>query len=225
MKELQELVNQKTQEYFQSGKVEKIIEDRVESMFGEIIGDCFRSYGTLGKAATEVIENKLKLSGEIDIESYNSIMLEALKGQIKNFTNNEALKGFNKVISETFGEAPKEISINEIVEMVLDDWRSDDPCDCDEKTAKIEFKDDSCGSFRCFSLEISDGQKYGAERVRLYFIDEQLRISHKSQMNPTALGGVEGRLYNLYAAGTKVTGLDEFNEDYFDLELGYQHHD
>lgn len=223
MKELVEVAQETITKYFESGAIEKRLDENITKAFNDAIDSAF-SWGQLSKSIKEVVENKLVIAvDDIDLQSYNAIMKEALRGQIAKFTNDQALEGFNKVLEETFGEAPKEISINEIVNKILDSWRSDDPCDCDSKTASIEFKLDrsspSIGD--SYSLIINDGEEYSSDKFRIYFIGNKLRVSHLSKLNPTRMGSVEGWLFNLYAAKTDITGLKDFDPDDFDLELGF----
>lgn len=223
MKELQEIANQAIEKYLNSGDIEKTIEEQIAKNLRSAIESAFQ-WGKLNKTIKEIVENKLELSFyDVDLHSYNAIMLEALKGQITQFTNEEALAGFNKVLSETFGEAPQEISINDVVEKILESWRSDDPFDCDKKAAEITYEKHDYPLNGSYSLEISDGERYSEDKFSLYFLDNKLRISHKSALNPTTLRGIEGYLFKLYAAGTTIKGLDEFAPDDIDLDLSYPH--
>lgn len=223
MKELIKVAQELITKYVESGAIEKRLDENITKAFNDAVDDAFR-WGGLSKSVKEVVEKKLVITvDDIDLQSYNAIMQEALKGQIAKFTNDQALEGFNKVLEETFGEAPKEISINEIVNKILDSWRSDDPCDCDSKTASIELTLDrsspSIGD--SYSLKINDGEKYSSNEFSLYFLGNKLRISHRSELNPTRMGSVEGWLFKLYAAKTEITGLEDLDSDDFDLELGF----
>lgn len=225
MKELQDIANQAIFGYLESGKLQEKIDKSIEECFSSCIESAFR-WGSLKKDIEKVIDEKLRIAvHDVDLHSYNEIMLQTLKGNICKFTNEQAVEGFAKVLSETFGEAPKEISITEIVETILNDWRTDDPCNCEEKTAKIEFKNESRSTLNTYSLSIKDGEKYSSNKFSLYFIDDRLRISHRQELNPTCMGSVEGFLFKLYAAKTKITGLDDFDPDDVDLEIGYRYND
>ncbi len=224
MKEFQNIANKAVESYLSSGKLEEKINTSIEKCFNDCIDSSF-SYGKLRDSIRNVIEKKVVISlDDIDIQSYNQVMLEALKGQMAKYTNSQALEGFNSVLTETFGEAPKEIHIDEIVNKILADWKSEDPCDCnDDKTATIELEKHDKYSNTSYSLKITDGEKYGGNRHHLYFLEDRIRISHNQELNPTLLRGVEGFLFKLYSARTKILGLEDFDEDDFDLDLNFDH--
>ena len=59
------------------------------------------------------------------------------------------------------------------------------------------------------------------KELSLYIGDDgDIRLSHRFQYNPTALFGDDAIVFRLYSAGTKLTGLSEFDPDNCDLYVG-----
>ena len=217
VKELQEMINSEMSRYLESGGMEKRIKQKVSETFESCIDDAFR-WGDINKNLKAIIDEKLIISlDSIDFQSYNAVMLEALKGKIAKFTNDQALQAFEKEIEKLFSPAPKEISINDVVEKVIKDWRSDDPCDCDmhDKYATVNCDIKSYG----IDITIRKDDYSSSDKVDLYIRDGKLRISYKMELNPTSMYGVEGWIFKLYSGGTIITGLDDFDPDDCDLAL------
>jgi hypothetical protein len=55
--------------------------------------------------------------------------------------------------------------------------------------------------------------------LQLYISNNKIRISHKSAYNPTCFSDEEALIFKLYAAGTIIAGLEDFDADDCDLTL------
>ena len=233
MKELQELINAKTKAMSEDGTITALVEKGVERAIESAINDQFRSFGTITKQIEEGFKAGLKIDiDEIDFESYNEQMLVAVKARVGELFKGAASERFMTEMDKILEPAPKEITAQDFVEKVVSFWKTDEPWDADglDDDATVEWKvSDRASSMKSGSLNMwkqKEQKSYGSLSSRsapadlqLYIIDGEIRISHKQHYNPTCFREHEAYVFKLYAAGTKITGLADFDPDVCDLTL------
>ncbi|HEJ7283084.1 TPA: hypothetical protein SMF87_004536 [Serratia marcescens] len=112
---LSQLLTQRCVAFSTSPKAVEIIDQGIEKMFKDLIGDAFRSYGDFGKLLTEAFKAALptNIAEVIDLPSYNSLVINSVREQwaasgiqsdmqdrvlelVKEFTTDDAIPKFIK---------------------------------------------------------------------------------------------------------------------------------
>jgi hypothetical protein len=218
--DIQAIVDKKIAELTASKQIEALIEKGVEDAIENAIKESFSRYGSLATQIEKGLQEGLQVNfKEVDFDAYNAQMLVFIKGQINGLFESEITERFRKQIGNVIDTPPKEIEFTAFIEKILSFWRSDEEHG-DSQTAHVEVGGNpSFQNRKTPSVKIwkdSDKTNYGAD-IELYIIDEKIRINHNQHYNPTCLSNVEAYLFNLYAAGTSIKNIHEFDEDKCDL--------
>jgi len=228
MKELNDIVNAKLLEMQATGAVEKLINENVEKAISTAISDAFRSYGTIAKSIEEAFKTGFSLDpNAIDFESYNQVMLSAVKQRVLSAFGEDARSKFMSEMDALLAPAPAQISIDDFVRTITNFWL-EDYCNEDyDEYARVELHDkDSGGSIKSASLKIwnSKSSRYSpsSAQLNLFIIEGKLRISHGMSYNPTCLTEAEAYIFKLYAAGTEITGIQDYNPNTHDYKIKHE---
>lgn len=224
MQELQEIVNAKVAKLVTEGTIQESIEKGIQNAIESAIDSQFHNYGNITKQLEKGIEEGLKINtSDLPFESYNEQMLVAVKTKIGGMFASEASSKFMAELDKTLAPAPKELSINELVNVITTEWKSDDPWNDDnvDEYATVELEQHKWGS-TCHSLKMwkqrnSSSFSTTSADIEIYISDGKIRISHHQRYNPTCFDSAEAFIFKAYAAGTTITGIEDFNED--DCEL------
>lgn len=231
MKAFQEAVNKKIESMIVDGSIEKKIQEEAEKAISNAIKDQFSYSGQINTQIREAVKQGLNINlAEIDFETYNQQMLVAINTQLGNLFHGQAYEHFKSQIEGTLKPAPKEMSMGALLEKIASIWRTDDP-----------FYDDDMDSE--MSVEIVQGERsmsdswnvkiwkqketsglYSSSRtnspdIEVYIDDDRIRINHRMYYNPTTFNEAATLIFKLYAAGTKITGIEECNPDMLELYL------
>ncbi len=221
MKTIQDAVNNKLVEMSDSGEIDKIIGDSVEAAVKRSIKSLFENYGELGKQIKEGMEKGLRFNTDnLDFLTYNQQMSVAVNNKLKNIFNQEVADKYMAEIDKVLEPAPKEVSIYEVIETIIGFWREDDDITNGYDThATIELEESSSGNY--FIVLISpNGDKHSGDSLHLFIHREDgIKISHNMAFNPTCLHPADSYIFRLFAGGTKITGLKEFDEDDIDTSI------
>ncbi|AMO58145.1 hypothetical protein GZ77_20640 [Endozoicomonas montiporae] len=229
MKELQQIINNKIEDMIANGDIKVVIENNIQKAVNEAISNQFRSYGSLTKQLEKELEEGLQISlKDISFETYNQQMLVAVKQKMGAVFASEASSKFMTEMDELLKPAPKEISINELVEVIAESWKTDEPWNSDDldDRASVELVDHdwSHNSYTLKMWKKKEPSSLYSSRSKisdldLFISDGKIRISHRHSYNPTCFSEHEAFVFKLYAAGTKLTGLENFDPDECDLTL------
>lgn len=227
MQELQDIVNAKLKSMNQEGVIQNYIEEGVQASVKKAINSEFESYGSITKQIEKAIKEGLELNvKDLSFESYNQQMLVAVKQKLGDFFKSEASTKFMEEIDKTLTPAPADISISELAEKVVSYWKSEEPWDDDDvdECATVEISEKSWSTtshnFKMWKkVESSYSSSRNQPDLELFISDGKLMISHKQSYNPTCFSEHEAFIFKLYAAGTKITGIEDFDPDECDLTL------
>jgi hypothetical protein len=80
---LSALLTQRCTNFATSDKAVEIIDQGIEKMFKDLVGDAFRSYGDFGKLLNEAFKAALptNISAVIDLPTYNSMVINSVREQ------------------------------------------------------------------------------------------------------------------------------------------------
>jgi len=78
---LEQLLHDRVSQFATSERPKEIIDQHVEKMFSSVIEDAFRSYGDMGKAVKEAINEALpgNVSDMVELTRYNNLVANAMK--------------------------------------------------------------------------------------------------------------------------------------------------
>ena len=195
MKELQQIVNDKIQSMISEGVIQEAIESNIESAVTKAIAKQFECYGALTKQLEEALKDGLQINTkDIPFETYNQQMLVAVKQKMGAVFASEASVKFMEDMDKLLAPAPKEMSINELVEAIAESWKTDEPWNTDEldENATVELAEWEYGR-DSYHLKMWKQKEYSPSfssrtndpDLDLFISDNKIRISHKQNYNPT----------------------------------------
>jgi hypothetical protein len=233
MKELQDIVNNKVKDMVSEGIIQTKIEDSLQGAIEKAIASQFETWGNVTKQIEDALKEGLKINTrDIPFESYNEQMLVLVKTKLGQMFKGAAADRFMSEMEKILSPAPKEIPINEFIEKIVSIWKTDDPWDADEldDEATVEFGDDNhiVSSFSLSMWKKKESSSFSSRDrsadIQLYISkDGEIRINHRHSFNPTCFSQEEAYIFKLYAAGTKLTGLNNFCLE--DCELALKDYD
>ena len=227
MKEIQEIINNKVQSMINDGSIQKSIEESIAKSIQTAIKSQFDSWGSITKQIEEAMKEGLKINiKDIPFESYNEQMLVAVKSRLSGLFKCAASEKFMEEMDKVLAPAPKEMAMKEFVETVAETWKTDEPWDANDideyATVEIERNEYDSVSLQMWKQKESSSSYSSHSNpadLQLYIIKGAIRISHKQSYNPTCFSEHEAFVFKLYAAGTILTGIDDFDPDDCDLML------
>ena len=227
MKSIQDVVNNKVKTMIEDGTLEKSIETGIENAIKSAIDNQFKSFGNITKAIETCLDEGLKINTkELPFETYNQQMLVAIKTKLGNLFASEASDKFMQEMDKILAPAPKEMPFNEFIETIVGFWKTDEPWDASDldEYASIELTCKNSGSMVSHSLDMWEQKEssFGSKHqptLHVYIINGQIRINHGHGYNPTCFSETDAYVFRLYAAGTTLIGIDDFNKDDCDLML------
>jgi len=214
---MQEMINNSLEILHTSGQVKEMIDNATQKMVKEIISDSLRSYGTIGKELKKHIESSVNIDfQQLSLPEYNAVILDMIKGNIvsslKESTQGILLENLNEMLKP----APKEITVQGIIDLCKTEWIDETGCNCDEVNIEVEIeKYKNCEDY--FDLKIwQNGKTYGSLSTREksptidMFVNGDGKIAILRDMrnnNGTSNHGLEATLFQMYGAATLITDI------------------
>lgn len=226
MKEITQIVNEKVQAMITNGDIQLTIEKGIEKAIKNAIDNQFQNYGHITKQISKAIEEGLNINiSNIPFESYNEQMLVAVKGHLGALFQEVASEKFITEMDKLLAPAPKEMSIEQFIETIVGFWKTDDFQDIDDLDDYATIEIDKDGRDH-YSLKMWKQKNPLAAvtytnraELHLFFINNKICINHRHSYNPTCFSSHEAFVFKLYAAGTIITGMDDFDKNNCDLIL------
>ena len=118
---LQELLIDRVTLFAVGDKPKAIIDEHVEKMFKEVIGDCFRSYGDMGKAVSAAIKAAMpsNISDMFELTRYNALVERSLQTQWESSgVEGDMVRRAQKCLTDALAEdaLPSVISLRALLE-------------------------------------------------------------------------------------------------------------
>jgi len=223
MQTIQQIVNDKVQSMIEDGSIKSVIETGVQKAIEYAISEQFGNYGSVTKSLNEAVKNGLMINTkDLPFETYNQQMLVAVKEKLGSLFQGAASEKFMAEIEKTLAPAPAQISVKDLVETIVKIWREDEfDTENLDYVAAVKLKEESWGSTLFMWKNKDSNSRYSKTEpnLKLFISHGSIRINHAHQYNPTCFNEHEAFIFKLYAAGTKITGLEEFDPDEYDLTL------
>lgn len=227
MQELHAVVDKKVAQMIESGEIEKSIELGIEKSINESIRRQFESYGNITKQLNKLLDEKLKIDpSQIDIPTYNDVMLKAVEQKVAEFFESKAAAKLMEGMNKLFAPLPESMDIHEFINKIVAHWKAEDHYDIDNTdeyaSVELEVRDCSSGGYR---LNLWKQRQSGFITKRENSSDVSLYIGKKGDIrlrhlwNPTILHGEDSLIIKAYASSMTLTGLADFDEDNCELRL------
>lgn len=226
--DMQKSVDSAMANLVESGKIEKMIEDRLEKTIKDLIDDALKSYSDFGKELKAKIEQAVKINfKEFSLPEYNTVIGNHVISIIQDTMYPVAKAAIEENLKKFFKPLEKDsYTFSEIVELYKEaarQWHDAEPGE--RFTARIEEKN---GGFTYISIDQKPNQSryqcqfrigiHGGKIFSLY-IDGSDAARSK---NP-GYHGFGDTLFKMYAAGVTIIDDDEdisgiayFDEEYDD---------
>jgi hypothetical protein len=220
--DIKQAVNEQFNKLIEEGKLESIIQQKLEKLIDELLADSLRSYSDFGKKLSAKLKEALNVDfSRLNLVDYNHVVLSVVKESLDNRFEDSIKKPIADQISDYFGKLEKkEWKLSEII---------------DEFKKETEFYDDEdeitlvVDKTRYYSTHIyidKEGHK------KKYDCEYQLSLNtktgvpysfqagkynpHKGDLRSSSLhGAFEKFLFRLYAQQATII----INEDECDIEI------
>ncbi|MDN7413041.1 hypothetical protein QZM42_31420 [Burkholderia vietnamiensis] len=230
MKELEQVVASAFSSIVAAGVIEKAIEEKLTKTITSIIDGELQSYSDFGKQLSEHVKKAVQVDfSKLGIPGYNDLILKIIRQRVDANLNEQIEKYVTEQLDELLAPAPDEIKLSELVAdfIKFQTEKQSYSCSCDlpeRITLLVETdgsfthialdKDHGSERYRCpWRIDTNDGRVYSVK------IDE---IDPKKALFIGPMYGFERKLFQLYAAGTKLVidaDVDEIDTSY--LGRGY----
>lgn len=111
-----------TQEYLESDKLKKHIQEQAEQMVNKLIDDSFGYFGGIKEQVKEAIEDELKINvKELGIGGFNKFITDVVKKQLDISVKEETEKKITAELEKILTPIEKKVSITKLKEALLDD--------------------------------------------------------------------------------------------------------
>jgi hypothetical protein len=224
--DLNVLVNNSLKKISEGGKVQEIIDKRLENTVESIINDLLNDWSDFGKALKEEVKKKLVINlGELDIATYNTLVLNAVKEKLDKVITIQGVEKIKESMDKMLADVKPEYRLSEIIEEFKEEKRYLHEYG-DQMTLIIEHSDrgymniyldddEEKGQYSCdFMIRLKEGVVWNIKSSRRDF---------RKNNEIGALFGIEELLFKIYSTGARVI-FDE-GEDSDDYDLDYYDED
>lgn len=221
MQDLQNAVSAKFAEIAASGAIEAMIEKQLTETISSIIKDSLRSYSDFGKGIEQAVKKAVNVDlARLELPGYNDLILKLIQRQVSAQMENAMATQIEEQMRDLLSSPPTEIKLSDLLKEFIEHEASDCVCDTPDRISlhvekrsdgytHIYFdKDENKSEYSCaFALHVTpDGKVYSLK------IDEE---NPKKKLFAGPFYNVERRIFQLYAAGTRLI-VDGDSEDDFD---------
>ncbi len=217
MKELNDMVNHAMQEITESGKIEEMVNAKLEATIKDIIDSELRSYSTFGKALTEHISKALNVNFDLlNLEAYNQMVLNIIQNMLDARLEQATTKRLEADLATLLADPPESMKVSELIEAFIETEQEEATEDGREQISFHHIDDGR--SFQYIAWDAQPGHERHLCAYQIGFHDGQpfsFRINGhdpKEKMFMGKLYKFDRLMFQLYAAGVPVE-LDADNVD------------
>ncbi len=209
-----------------SGKVETFIEEALANTVKETVSHQLRTYSDFGKQLETKIKEAFALHADLQLPSYNDVILKIVRAQVEGHTNAVIQKQVAANLEELLKPAPAEITLSTLVEQYIEYLKESERGGC------------VCHGYEEITLRVEEND-YGSRDVNLHPKPNANRHECDIQIGATKEGkiywlrfrdgdvekrlfagpfyGFERSLFQMKAAGTIL----KFDVDPSDIQTSY----
>lgn len=102
------------------GKEQEIVEKHVSSTIESIVKDVFGSWSDFSKGLKEHVQDQLQINfKELDLASYNTLIMKAINEKLKDAIATEGLARINGQVDELLSDTKDEYKLSELVKELV----------------------------------------------------------------------------------------------------------
>lgn len=230
--DLQVKIQTAMNEYLQSDKLEKRIQDSVEQCVDDVVKSLFGYHGTLKETLTTAFKERIGVDlTQIDFTTANEIITGLVKRKTAEGFQGPLLARLGAELDELFQPAPKECKLQDIIDIL----REDQANSYGSGKLTVEISRESYGtSVRVWD---TDGKTYDggylssrtSERSPILhmYVGRQGKISLIHDLQTKAMKGLgsgiygaDAKLFSMYCGGTVITDIAKVNSYDLNLQIG-----
>lgn len=224
MEQLQALLNEKFEKMVSDGVIEKMIEDKLASCMNEVFTSATRSCGALTKHfETQIEEAAQQGMFNLDLESYNDVIGSLVKQKLSEHFKGAAQAQIISSLDEMLKPIPKEITMQEMVDLVQAAYKADDYDGDNDEYLSMECTESEYGWFDLkFWKKKMEHSHISSDRERSpdiqLHVDKNGRIRwlKSSRADYGAHNhNVESTFYRMTMLETKITDITQCDQDDF----------
>lgn len=219
MKELNQIVTTKLAAMIDDGSIEKMIEERLESLMQDTIKSAMGSYSGFGKSLTKTIGDSIGISlNQVSFPEYNHFVAQLVQEKYSQALDQHAAPLLEQLLKDELSPVPAELNAQEMLDEILECWRESA---LDEQVDEIEIEWDEHVTGAIYmtihnpEFELNNislafynhGETEGHHHIG-YINQGEQRISG-SITGATHAMGLAGYFYKLYCRQTKISGLKD----------------
>jgi hypothetical protein len=219
MKQFEDVVLQSIRHLSESGKLETMIQTKIEKTVEDIVENALRSYSEFGRNLEKAIQETLKVDlSQLGLPGYNNIVLGIVQRKLGALIETMGAQQLEKDLENLLGtSAPEVIKLSELVEKFKEWVRSDNEACDDAVTAILEKsqyrsywlyldKDSNTTKYSCaIQLGIGEDGKLFSVTLRGTDVKKDLFMGN--------LYGFERDMFFMHAAKTRVIVDTEYLEE------------
>lgn len=215
-----------------SDEFKSSLEEAILNMMKKAVSDAL-SFGESSKHLKKKIEDGLSAEIQnIEMPSLQHFLGTLVQEEVSKRYEAVAAEHFTKQLHEALLPAPDKITVQEIIDLILENIKSDYkecPCDFKEDEApEIEWDIDTRFSIRWYTLKIwlkgkttrnlMGGTTKNRIDLALNFREKKLFVNpfRRNDFDYTIKPALD-RIYLMHAQGTVISDLDEFDPDFADI--------
>ncbi|KVZ18618.1 hypothetical protein WT88_29490 [Burkholderia stagnalis] len=212
MKQLEQAFSTAFSNIISSGLIEKAIEENIAKTVESTIREQLRSYSDFGKAIEERVKTALQVNFDnLGLPGYNDLILKIVRAQVDANVQSTLAAQVEKQMTELLTPAPAELTLSALVAEFIEDSKRYDNSGPDRITLIVEEdssysstkfhhiyldKEEGQGKYECHHrIDVHNGKMYNV-LIGKQDPDKKLFVG--------SLYGFERRIFQLYAAGTKL---------------------
>lgn len=213
------------------GAVQKIVDSHVESTVNDIVKDVFGKWSGFSKQLKEHVQESLQINfKDLDLASYNHLILKAIKDKLDDEITNEGVNKIKSQIESLLSGTKREYKLSELVKELEKEIENLDDLDYDQCHEMTMHTDDSYSSYWVSLDARNDISEYDCKYRLLINGDGELcsvKVNNKESYSRrninefdvksilSGLHGLEETLFKAYTSGAKII----IDEDSCELEI------
>lgn len=217
MADIQALIQKTMQEKFDGGTLEKIVEERVEKLVEDAVGEAMKSWSPFGKDLKAMLESKLALNPEsYNLDRYNTMVQKIVQQMLDTHLQGHLKEQVEKSVADILKpfDVSKPVKMSELVRDFMETTSEYEENMQGNITCHIEEGGSVSGYWQFYLDKEADTDKYRCEVQGMVNKEGQifsLKISGEKIEKNFFVGPLynfERRLFQLYA-NKGVLELDE----------------
>ena len=245
MQDIAKMIEETTAAALTPEALKASVDEKVNGAIDDVLSSMFRSYGDVFKQIEKQLSAKINVNLEdVSLPEYNVMVTDMVVAATNRAMQASMSEHLIKELNEVFSPAPAETTVRQLIEPFIESWREENQgCNChdefdDYATCEIEKTDYGSVSLKLWkkrrekkSYLRGDDEQDRRHDVHLFMSEEgKIRIiwddhGDKLQFSNFATCNYNGfaKLYQMYAAGTVITDINDVDTGMLDTCLIHEY--